>query len=329
MDRLLGLAGLRSDCVPHRRGDGPGGGEATRTKRRRSPQAWGWTVQLFQVQAVQVAFPTGVGMDRINPAHASASIRVPHRRGDGPPPIWVPPARLRRSPQAWGWTVLHERAQQHQLAFPTGVGMDRLRRPGPLRALRVPHRRGDGPVLIKRQDEQATRSPQAWGWTVHYSRVPELPNAFPTGVGMDRNSPHGVRSSRSVPHRRGDGPPRFLSSALKLARSPQAWGWTARLDHPARFLGAFPTGVGMDLQPHSGTPRRHGVPHRRGDGPRHNGSSFSSRQRSPQAWGWTALSQLAANFGQAFPTGVGMDRGSVLGSIGCTRVPHRRGDGPQ
>ena len=51
----------------------------------------------------------------------------------------------------------------HGIVFPTGVGMNRWRRPAWTLAVSVPHRRGDEP--IDRWDTLAGDlcSPQAWG----------------------------------------------------------------------------------------------------------------------------------------------------------------------
>ena len=48
--------------------------------------------------------------------------------------------------------------------------------------------------------------------------------AFPTCVGMNRDSDHAVISAWGVPHMRGDEPHDEIAAAIKLMRSPHAWG---------------------------------------------------------------------------------------------------------
>ncbi len=48
-------------------------------------------------------------------------------------------------------------------AFPTGVGMNRLREEMSMLKNSVPHRRGDEPNAIYAIPKTARRSPQAWG----------------------------------------------------------------------------------------------------------------------------------------------------------------------
>ncbi|AFD28155.1 hypothetical protein DGo_PE0011 (plasmid) [Deinococcus gobiensis I-0] len=124
MDRRPRRWGAVRWRVPHRRGDGPWPGSSASRATPRSPQAWGWTVAGILGISSYTAFPTGVGMDRLPRGRVPLGCGVPHRRGDGPSPRSFCPARLTRSPQAWGWTGTQPSRARLDRAFPTGVGMD-------------------------------------------------------------------------------------------------------------------------------------------------------------------------------------------------------------
>ena len=328
MARPSGRSRTRSRCVPHRRGDGPVMTSCTQWEHRRSPQAWGWPAQWPGQRHPAPAFPTGVGMARSAGVEPLRNRRVPHRRGDGPwpsPPVAGPDAR---SPQAWGWPGAPPTRMPAQQAFPTGVGMARTSRPPQRGLFRVPHRRGDGPGLKTELDSETERSPQAWGWPAAPTLLVGHEVAFPTGVGMARTASTPAASTSCVPHRRGDGPAARWPCVHSCARSPQAWGWPAH-QPPGDVQGAaFPTGVGMARGLSARRRPGHGVPHRRGDGPRHIISALILSLRSPQAWGWPVAGKRPLPAPNAFPTGVGMARCRTLPARAATSVPHRRGDGP-
>ena len=155
-------------------------------KISRSPQAWGWTVALCLRSVAQMAFPTGVGMNRIYLLQYYIHTSVPHRRGDEPLPRSRLKGPLLRSPQAWGWTANALGYSTINVAFPTGVGMNRVRDVTELWKTCVPHRRGDEPSYRLYHKCLLQRSPQAWGWTDYIYRSCLSGKAFPTGVGMNR-----------------------------------------------------------------------------------------------------------------------------------------------
>ena len=151
---------------------------------------------------------------------------------------------------------------------------------------------------------------------------------FPTGVGMARFVSGRGSPRPCVPHRRGDGPLLSQRGASWGSCSPQAWGWP-EYEAGLMFIGAvFPTGVGMARR----APVMNGattcVPHRRGDGPPDGTYAPADLACSPQAWGWPTPRLRTQCARRVFPTGVGMARRSKTGAGAPSRVPHRRGDGP-
>ena len=72
-------------------------------------------------------------------------------------------------------------------------------------------------------------SPPAWGWSVELRRIVGVPIVFPTRVGMVRYSVIGGSTNVSIPHPRGDGPPRKPHFASIARYSPPAWGWSAAM----------------------------------------------------------------------------------------------------
>ena len=211
--------------VPHRRGDGPSTRVGVPSYMACSPQAWGWPAIEDQNARLLAVFPTGVGMARLGGAGRPCRPGVPHRRGDGPifllrlALLWV------CSPQAWGWPEWAGHSLHGVFVFPTGVGMARTRHRRSAGRARVPHRRGDGPIYRALVSPLAKCSPQAWGWPTGTVATYRINYVFPTGVGMARSSRAASPCTRSVPHRRGDGPAKHTPTALKGSCSPQAWGW--------------------------------------------------------------------------------------------------------
>ena len=267
-------------------------------------------------------------MDRSTTPYSCRPCRVPHGCGDGPPASTVFAHLMLRSPRVWGWTIC-SRARRtaplrsprvwgwtgaglhhvlRQIAFPTGVGMDRARTPGSPPSGGVPHGCGDGPLWEPSKLQDPSRSPRVWGWTGFDAAVVGVACAFPTGVGMDRRAAvQRVRHWR-VPHGCGDGPHPRIGVDLPFERSPRVWGWTAGQRVDDRRAGAFPTGVGMDRSPQVTFWAGFSVPHGCGDGPTHAAVALAYVLRSPRVWGWTAHAPAERPGRFAFPTGVGMDR---------------------
>ncbi len=252
--------------VPHARGDGPRYLYCPLNQLKRSPRTWGWTETKPSTTSKSVAFPTHVGMDRSvlrgpgtgqSVPHARgdgpqawaiwvAQTRVPHARGDGPLALLSRITRRWRSPRTWGWTVIDDVFRDAVDAFPTHVGMDRLRIALEERLQRVPHARGDGPPAQGSWPGRGWRSPRTWGWTGLGNYRRSYAYAFPTHVGMDRSGHLAGRYPPGVPHARGDGPQGHGAGASQGPRSPRTWGWTADLPGSDRPDRAFPTHVGMD-----------------------------------------------------------------------------------
>ncbi len=172
------------------------------------------------------------------------------------------------------------------------------------------------------------RSPRTWGWTVASGGDDLAGVAFPTHVGMDRQSHRRLHRARRVPHARGDGPFTKLHHFLLSRRSPRTWGWTAGITQVREAAFAFPTHVGMDRRVGEGPEALESVPHARGDGPSPSLAGSSDGERSPRTWGWTASPSRAPTRPSAFPTHVGMDRQGRHRPGDESRVPHARGDGP-
>ena len=135
-------------------------------------------------------------------------VSIPHTRGDGPLPEGLKALSREYSPHAWGWTCQRVIRWHTGRVFPTRVGMDRFNTERKCRWSRIPHTRGDGPILRNAFAIPVLYSPHAWGWTADDEYGEQIIYVFPTRVGMDRlrAAPHWT--SRSIPHTRGDGPNR-------------------------------------------------------------------------------------------------------------------------
>ena len=152
----------------------------------RSPRTWGWTACGSLWKSDSSAFPTHVGMDRQLKVAGRGGDGVPHARGDGPGWVITDGRTHTRSPRTWGWTGLATWPVGTHRAFPTHVGMDRRGMGRAPPRARVPHARGDGPLICLVLIGLTARSPRTWGWTA-IEKLPRIaPFAFPTHVGMDR-----------------------------------------------------------------------------------------------------------------------------------------------
>ena len=155
-----------------------------------------------------------------------------------------------------------------------------------------PHRRGGGPLSLAFPAAMPTFSPQAWGWTAN---------------------PESARAYRCrFPHRRGGGPQRRRFPCLTVTFSPQAWGWTEGWIRSGPETRVFPTGVGVDRITSGEFAVARSFPHRRGGGPSSFLAGPPSPAFSPQAWGWTVHLRLERRALLVFPTGVGVDRQSMI-----------------
>ena len=94
----------RPGRFPHSRGDGPQLGTFEKVKWAFSPLAWGWSAHSLRRPALNLVFPTRVGMVRGRGRCRSYRIRFPHSRGDGPFRERFFRSGCLFSPLAWGWS---------------------------------------------------------------------------------------------------------------------------------------------------------------------------------------------------------------------------------
>ena len=133
--------------IPHPRGDGPENSEPQSGSPAYSPPAWGWSGPMNPLFALQVVFPTRVGMVRMAGPSPAASGGIPHPRGDGPPPQLRHSITAQYSPPAWGWSDPTADDAETIGVFPTRVGMVRTKTRAEAPAKGIPHPRGDGPLF--------------------------------------------------------------------------------------------------------------------------------------------------------------------------------------
>ncbi len=189
MDPISYSPAPSSTSAPRRRGDGPPTGTESKPTHGCSPQARGWTGDLFVYLAPHRVFPAGAGMDRASPRSERAVFSVPRRRGDGPGPTAGVVQSLGCSPQARGWTWRFLVSKCVVAVFPAGAGMDHPERLLATLWLCAPRRRGDGPSLFLSLPTPASCSPQARGWTIPpVAPAPHSP-VLPAGAGMGRGGP--------------------------------------------------------------------------------------------------------------------------------------------
>ena len=176
-----------SVCVPHPRGDEP--------------------LVRYGTQTTSRVFPTRMGMNR-------------RKKPMNKIPAYVFPTRVGMNR---GQVV--ERGGRE--VFPTRVGMNRSRAENRHRsAYRVPHPRGDEPVVKEMENWWNTRVPHPRG-DEPTGRQPERASkaVFPTRVGMNRYITFSANASRCVfPTRVGMNRTSAARTPRTPACSPPAWG---------------------------------------------------------------------------------------------------------
>ena len=204
-------------------------------------------------------------MDRHASQRGKREGGIPHPRGDGPNNHFYFPVHLGYSPPPWGWTAHFDKLVECFRVFPTPVGMDRMTSRSLTLGSRIPHPRGDGPLLEPIGMTILEYSPPPWGWTEIPKIGPPSWNVFPTPVGMDRGPLMDDHASFSIPHPRGDGPLLGFSFQDCIAYSPPPWGWTVHLCDECKTALVFPTPVGMDRWRFPPPASVVSIPHPRGD----------------------------------------------------------------
>ena len=149
-----------------------------------SPRPWGCFCLAPLVVALEMVFPTPVGVFLNSSSRLSASSRLPHARGGVSSCSNSPSARRRSSPRPWGCFPLLAFLSKRLKVFPTPVGVFLpLSRAGPPPA-GLPHARG-GVSLAGCEANPPTRSsPRPWGCFSCRGSERPLSLVFPTPVGV-------------------------------------------------------------------------------------------------------------------------------------------------
>ncbi len=200
---------------------------------------------------------------------SSSRASLPHPRGDGPAHPSAPTTIQSSPPPAWGWTRCPSLPRHLRDVSPTRVGMDPASSCRTRRCSRLPHPRGDGPLIRSGGSFTTASPPPAWGWTRDEHHQDVRADVSPTRVGMDPSSSWHETLRERLPHPRGDGPQGSKRSPLTSQSPPPAWGWTPSSRFSRRCSMVSPTRVGMDPPRSPSTSALPCLPHPRGDGPDH------------------------------------------------------------
>ena len=293
-----------------------------------APHAWGCTGVLYPPRRPLGVCPTRVGMHRAASRRWSATISLPHTRGDAPRPRRIFVGAHTFAPHAWGCTARLADAVPHRGVCPTRVGMHR-RRAGDSRLRKcLPHTRGDAPPGPDALPPRRRFAPHAWGCTPGQRRRRVADLVCPTRVGMHRSGAAPTPKPTGLPHTRGDAPPGSAANRSCERFAPHAWGCTRAFlaDPDAREV--CPTRVGMHRTPSTATAARAGLPHTRGDAPHRRTGRWRSGWFAPHAWGCTVQRAVHPVRRRVCPTRVGMHRLRRRRAPPARRLPHTRGDAP-
>ena len=273
MDPRHALQPVNGPRLPRTRGDGPVGGQPSRTEARGFPAHAGMDPMPPSGSPLcrDPGFPAHAGMDRGRappPPRLGSAAASPHTRGWTRDVVVVEPREA--SPHTRGWTRLRslDRSASRRLPRTRGDGPDERRR-GAALGLRLPRTRGDGPGARVEGAEQVTRaSPHTRGWTrLAGRRWGRLAEASPHTRGWTPG-PHPGCGPERLPRTRGDGPMHHVAG-------------------PGPSAAGFPAHAGMD--------------------PGRSGSSGCRSRASPHTRGWTVRRRRLGHVRRGFPAHAGMD----------------------
>src|SRR6266540_4144852 len=170
--------------VPRVRGGGPAIAQSVAVLRVRSPRTRGWSRDVYDYIAGQVAFPAYAGVVRPGTRAQNKDPGVPRVRGGGPPSGAPPLPRRPRSPRTRGWSPGRLQLGRVPHAFPAYAGVVRARYGAGCAGWCVPRVRGGGPASSTLTYPAAVRSPRTRGWS--RERVVTLSGgaAFPAYAGV-------------------------------------------------------------------------------------------------------------------------------------------------
>ncbi len=233
---------------------------------------------------------------------------------------------LVRSPRTWGWTGQRLAGEDPYQAFPTHVGMDRVRWYRRIEGFRVPHARGDGPTLRWSCRPPRRRSPRTWGWTdydLHFwlTRV-----AFPTCVGNAGGPIDMGRTAPVHPHVRGERRTWVGGAPSVSGPSPRAWGTPLAAPCRSPPLRSIPTCVGNATNRYGWDVSGAVHPHVRGERPVVFERSRQDYGPSPRAWGTQGHGPALEAKWRSIPTCVGNALSEPAGATIKPVHPHVRGE---
>ena len=206
MDPGTSFSGVRGNCFPRTRGDGPEAEARAFDAKAFPPHTRGWTLRRSSTGSLTWVSPAHAGMDRRHRPPPSARRRFPRTRGDGPASCHALRRRRPFPPHTRGWTRGIFFGCYGLGVSPAHAGMDPDRMECARGTQRFPRTRGDGPGAGPQPGSGSPFPPHTRGWTCKEPSSPLGAAVSPAHAGMDRRQSIRARELFRFPRTRGDGP---------------------------------------------------------------------------------------------------------------------------
>ena len=177
------LSVLATSCLPHARGGVSLLLPCSTPKKLSSPRTWGCFHGFPGGHAVQLVFPTHVGVFLHELKIYGDGLRLPHARGGVSKRRARPVARKTSSPRTWGCFLLSFFTFFLWMVFPTHVGVFPKISLAFFKSARLPHARGGVSIVGAKGKKWEESSPRTWGCFTLGAGLSGFGIVFPTHVG--------------------------------------------------------------------------------------------------------------------------------------------------
>ena len=171
-------------------------------------------------------------------------------------------------------------------------------------------------------------SPPTRGWSPYPCGVHAGAGGVPAYAGMVLNRIGSNCNRPWCPRLRGDGPLYTTLQPWGRMVSPPTRGWSSGYGSGVAPWRGVPAYAGMVPAPSPGRRAADRCPRLRGDGPTSRITAKKPQWVSPPTRGWSRSRRLHALPRNGVPAYAGMVRVRLCLSIGVSRCPRLRGDGP-
>ena len=211
-----------------------------------TPHARGSTYGDLEAFRTLFVYPACAGIDPEQKSPLYPPARLPRMRGDRPLTSPLPSTARWFTPHARGSTVKRIVTGISPNVYPACAGIDLLSTYNFLAMFSLPRMRGDRPVRVPKDKEQAVFTPHARGSTSKKSANNRYKAVYPACAGIDLGRARGYVVEWSLPRMRGDRPHFYRMNASYDQFTPHARGSTYILTQLAPLYQVYPACAGID-----------------------------------------------------------------------------------